>query len=98
MTRAACTAGSRPCPLVSCRYNTYLDVNPATGRIKRNRPGREPWQVDPARSCVLDLADLGGLTLKEVGAALGMTRERVRQIEAVAILRLRVLGGTRFRT
>ena len=36
-------------------------------------------------SCVLDVAEQGGLTLDEVGQILGVSRERVRQIETAAL-------------
>lgn len=39
-------------------------------------------------SCVLDVADQGGATLEEVGNLLGVSRERVRQIEAGAARKL----------
>lgn len=43
-------------------------------------------------SCVLDVAALGGLTLEEVGDILGVTRERVRQIEHIALRKLKKRG------
>jgi hypothetical protein len=39
-------------------------------------------------SCVLDIADHGGVTLEEVGDAMRITRERVRQIEQIALRKL----------
>jgi hypothetical protein len=36
---------------------------------------------------VLDLAERGGMTLAEVGAELGVTRERARQLEKAALTR-----------
>jgi hypothetical protein len=65
----------------------YLDVNPETGSIKVNSPGRDVWDL-PA-TCALDLADRGPQTLQTIGELLGITRERVRQIEAKALKRLR---------
>jgi transcriptional regulator with XRE-family HTH domain len=38
--------------------------------------------------CALDLADEGGLTLQEAGQALGITRERIRQIELALLQKI----------
>lgn len=76
-----CEGIKLPCPFVGCRYNLYLDVNPETGSIKLNFPDLEPDQMDPQGSCALDVAKWEGLTLDEVGYAMNLTRERVRQIE-----------------
>lgn len=79
----------RPCPFVSCRYHLYLDVT-ESGSIKFNFFGMEPWEVRP--SCALDAAEqLGDMTLKQIGDRMGLTRERIRQIETSA---LRKLEGT----
>ncbi len=40
-------------------------------------------------SCLLDAADRGGMTLEEVSQILGVTRERVRQIEEMALIKLK---------
>lgn len=84
-TRADCENGPRPCPFVSCRWNLYLDVT-EHGSIKFNFPGKELWEL-PA-TCALDLAERGGMTLEEVGDAMQLTRERVRQVEAAAMARM----------
>jgi hypothetical protein len=81
-TRSECRTVPRPCPFVRCKYNLYLDVDPRTGSLKLNYPDREPDEME--ESCVLDMAARCGMTLEEVGIAMNMTRERVRQIESAA--------------
>lgn len=83
-TRGDCSDVVRPCPWVGCRYNLYLDINPQSGSIKLNYPAIEPG--DMAESCALDVAARGGMTLEGVSLLLNLTRERVRQIEARALL------------
>ena len=87
-TRLECKDGIRPCPFVGCRFHLYLDVNPITGTLKLNFPGMEVWEMP--FTCALDVADMGGRTLEEVGQILNMTRERVRQLESSALRKLKV--------
>lgn len=80
-TRADCDTWSRPCRITECRYHLF--------KMLREIKQRQHAQLVPinrmVESCVLDLADRGGMTLEEVAVVLGLTRERVRQIEAAAI-------------
>ncbi len=88
-TRSECKDGIRPCPFVGCRYHLYLDVKSSTGTLKLNFPGMEVWEMP--FTCALDVSDMGGRTLEEVGQILNMTRERVRQLESSALGKLKAL-------
>ena len=81
--REDCRFGARPCLYVACRFHLYLDVNPRTGSIKFNFPGKEVHELE--ETCALDVAERGGITLEEVGGLMNLTRERVRQLEAEAL-------------
>ncbi len=71
LVRGDCQGVQRPCGWHACKYNL---VNVRRGRRAPDAP-----------TCVLDVADRGGATLEEVGIALGLTRERVRQIVTKAM-------------
>lgn len=94
ITRADCLEGGsnamRPCPWVSCRHHLGLDVADKTGTVKRNG---EVGAWDSEESCALDVAERGPETLEEVGRVMGLTRERVRQIEELAFAKMRRAAG-----
>lgn len=73
LTRGDCVDGPRPCPWTGCRYHL--------ADVVRSRTLTE--------TCCLDVAARGEETLDAVGKILGVTRERIRQIEAAALTRLR---------
>jgi hypothetical protein len=86
-TRADCRGGQRPCPWTSCRWHLYLDVSPSGESIKLNYPGVEVWELK--HSCVLDMAEKGGVDLERVGEVVNLTRERIRQLEALGLEKLK---------
>ena len=86
-TRGECVGGERPCPWVGCRHHLFLDVTNGGTSITYPFPDSEPDEL--AHSCSLDVADDGGITLDDVGTILNVTRERIRQIEAKALRKLR---------
>lgn len=84
--RSECLDGPRPCPWVSCRYHLYLDIR-ADGVLRINFPDRDPHEM--IFSCALDMANDGPRTLDQVAGLLGMSRERVRQIEEKVLHRMK---------
>ena len=78
------------CPFVGCRHHLALDVKPRNGHLTEVFPhvGLEKLDRLPA-NCALRVASKGEHTLEEVGEFMNLTRERVRQIEAVALEKMR---------
>ncbi len=91
-TRADCVEGLRPCPWASCRYSLLvLDLNTRTGRVW------EPEDPDAiVDSCVLDVADRGGMNEPEIAAVFGVTRQAVNLTIARAIVKLKRLADPRW--
>lgn len=85
--RSQCIDGPRPCPWVSCKFHLYVDINPQSGSVKLNFPDLEVWEME--ETCALDIADRGGITLEEIGAYLNLTRERIRQVEADGVNKMK---------
>ena len=83
-SRSECLKGVRPCPWVTCRHHLFLDVR-ADGGIRENFNNPEEMLA----TCSLDLAEDGPRTLDQVSVLMGMSRERVRQIEEQALVKLR---------
>lgn len=86
-TWGECRERTGPCPWVGCPAHLYLDINPETGSLKLNFPDLEPLEL--AEPCVLRIAERGGLTLEETAKHMNLTRERIRQVEVQALVKLR---------
>lgn len=76
VTRGDCADRPRPCPWASCSWHVVT--------LRRDVDDVETL----AESCVLDVADREGAALHEVGDVLGVSWQRVRQIEEKAIAQL----------
>lgn len=82
--RADCLPGGinelRPCPWYRCEAHLGLEINPDTGSIQVR-------DIDTmVHTCTFDVADIGGVTLDEIGEIMDLTRERIRQIEVRALV------------
>jgi hypothetical protein len=87
-TRGQCENQMRPCPFVMCRHHLFVDERPNGGLKfpfgqKLNALDTMPY------TCSLDACEQGGMTLEEVALATNITRERVRQVEVMALMKLR---------
>lgn len=74
--------GEAPCTQVQCRYHlTYASLG--------------DHHREPTRDCALVVANEGPRSTDEVAAVLGISGERVRQIEVRALSKLRGSGPLR---
>lgn len=82
-TRAECENGPRPCTRFFCKYHLAADVS---------RKAKKDFVLP--ETCALDVVDNHdeGMTLREIGALLGMTREGTRYLEVNVKERVRELG------
>lgn len=81
LTRGDCVDGPRPCPYITCRHHLAID--------------RFVPDTAEGHTCSLDVADEGEHTLEELGQIFGVTRERVRQVQADALGNVRPIGLAR---
>lgn len=90
--RADCERVPRPCPWITCRHHLERDDQKLYGN---NRGNCYPENMARRRlagvtaTCALDVAEDGPLDRNEVARILGVSSERVRQIEEEAIRKLR---------
>ena len=89
--RSECPSSSTPCPWVLCRHHLWLaqEVDHRGALIRLDRPEIHPLAMEA--TCALNAAS-EPRTLEEVGDLLGVTRERVRQIELRALEKLKESG------
>lgn len=89
VTRGDCVDGPRPCPWASCSHHSIHGL--LLGEAGRDLADDQVVEAieASAQSCTLDVADADGATLKDVGDLWGVTRERIRQLEARALKRVK---------
>jgi hypothetical protein len=84
-TRRECEAVTRPCQHSTCRYNLSADTLRGGTRQVHWIPSEQPERP----SCALDVAELGGCTPSEVAAILGVSKQRVVQIEEQVVRKVK---------
>lgn len=103
-TRGDCEGVDLPCNFLSCRHNLVIsavgtgrDAGARVSGLRRMIDMDNPELMEAIRdrlnagnpTCALDVAEEDGQTLEQIGNIMGLTRERVRQIEEEALDKLR---------
>lgn len=89
LLRGECESDERPCPFVSCRHHLAFEPTLRGGlavafpELLDDEDGIRLEELP--RTCSLDVADEGPRDAQAVAELLGITRERVRQIEMRAL-------------
>jgi hypothetical protein len=99
-TRGECEAArgydengkQNPCGFVACRYHLAIDVDPKTGSVREVFPDLDMDVTLMPETCVLDVSERDGCTLEEAGEYTGVVRERIRQLETVAMGKILASG------
>lgn len=86
-TRGECIDGPRPCPHLNCKYHLWNSL------LRDTRYGSQASL--PRETCILDIADKGGVSLDYVGELLGISRQRVLQLETRALAKARKMLNRR---
>lgn len=77
LNRGECVDAPRPCLFTNCRFHIATPM--ASGR---------GYHGTPTESCALDVAARGEHTTVEVGEAMGISKQRVMQLENSALKKL----------
>jgi hypothetical protein len=77
--RGECSTIPRPCNRFTCRHNLALD----------DKGGGHSFATE--HSCTLDAIDARGASLEDIGHLFALTRERIRQVEGIALSRWWIL-------
>lgn len=80
----SCGVEQRPCLNDECRHHLAFGEGPKFAKRK-----------DKSETCSMDVAYRGGETLETVGNLMGLTRERIRQLEERAVMKLHQLKVAR---
>jgi hypothetical protein len=88
LKRADCIDGPRPCHRAGCAWH-MLHMVDGNGKMSTARAATVIADMDPEWSCVLDVASRDDATTYEIGDAMRLSHERVHQIEAKALWKLR---------
>ena len=95
INREQCKGNERPCPWVRCKMHLVFDTFPKLKSITDEQIVDKLLTIP--ETCCLDVVDSGGKTLREVGKIMGVTRERVRQIEGLSTKDYILKGISRLR-